>query len=206
MRILLLLALSFWMLPSHAGLLVSNIGQSFTSTAGVKFDEWSGSPFLAADDATLSSITIDLIDATTANGGFFLSLWSDVSGEPALRLLTLNGNVDPNTAGTYSYTGSYALESGATYWVIAGIDADNGSWYHWRWTNSADVDPGSLPGWDIPDRFNSSADQGATWPNGNSGPQRFAVYGAVPLPGTSALFLIGVAGLRLCRGRGRKAA
>jgi hypothetical protein len=202
MRLLLLSVLSLWALSSHAGLLVSNIGQSVGSTSGVRFEEWSGSPFLAADDATLSSITIDLIDATAANGGFFLSLWSDVSGEPGLRLLTLNGNTDPNTAGTYSYTGDYALDSGTTYWVIAGIDADNSSWYHWTWTNSTAEDSGSLTGWDIPDQYNSSPDQGATWPNGFSGPQRFTVNGdvaAVPVPGTAALPLIGVAGLRLYR-------
>lgn len=42
----------------------------------------------------------------------------------------LNGSADPSAAGAYAYTGSYALESGETYWPIAGIDADKGCHYH----------------------------------------------------------------------------
>lgn len=208
MRLIVLL-LSLLGLPSaHAALAVTNVGQSNDFDVPVQYLAWMATAFVAGEDWTLTSIDLLMDNATTGNGGFVLELWSDSANNPGASLLSLTGPANPATQGIHSYTTSgFALSQSATYWVIAGVDQDNGSQYVWPHTSTFAVDPASRPGWSIPgNRVSTSGDQGGTWGSLANGAMKFTINGtplapaAVPAPVTGALLLFGLAAM----GAGRR--
>ena len=194
MRIMLSLFLFAWLPLSQAAIIaVSNTGQTASTIypGNINENTWRGDNFTAGEDWQLSSIDLLLGDRISDGGNFFVQLWSDGIGAPGVPLLTLSGDANPNAAGIYTYTGSYALTLGTSYYVIAGVTTGNGA-YDWTLSGAGPaLDAASRPGWEIPSDGNAvlTATSG-NWDEGGSFPFRFAVYGdvaAAPVPGTALI-------------------
>ena len=183
---------------------------------------WVARAFTAGEAWHLTAIDMLMRNSSGAagNGGFFVQLWSDsgIDDKPGTSLATFAGTDNPLPSGPsdqnpveiFSYTGSYDLVAGTTYWVVAGISGGNPglSQYQWAFTTSGALDTGSRPGWSISTFQADTNNQGASWSSGEPGLfEQFALRGepatAVPEPGTVALLALGLAGL--AAGRRRKA-
>lgn len=207
---------------AQAGILaLSNTGQLETGFSEVGLQttrpgvyEWRTQQFTAAEDWTLTSVDLlmDRSASAVGNGGFFLQLWSDNGADkPGAVLTTFAGTDNPlpalqNVQEAFSYTGTYSLSAGTSYWLVAGLTSQNGSTYEWSFTLSANADAGSRPGWAVSTVGGGSEDNGTTWGVGDQGfSQQYALYGdptGVPVPATPLLMLLGLAGLAW-RGRQR---
>ena len=186
---------------------VSNLDQSSVGSLGAGSDAWVAGVFLMGDNPggyVLNSIQLAMSNASGNPSGFQVMIYICDGGSdlPGHSLATLNGSLNPVTAGIYTYTpdttlilpalggrcivltAGTAVANGAYEWSYAGINSYNpsGGWYMLRggaggaWTSSN----GSIGTWT---------------PNGSAFPQ-FAVD-ASPVPEPGVLSLFGLGGLFL---------
>ena len=182
---------------------LSNFDQSSVGSLAVGSDSWVAGIFETGTNPSgyvLNSIQLAMTDALGSPGGFTVMLYAPASGSPlpGRSLGTLNGSLNPVTAGIYTFTptapitlpveyvynivltAGTAVADGAYEWSYAGISSYNASG---GWSTLA----GALGGaW-------TSTNGSLSW-NGSDGstfPQ-FAVNGsAVPEPGGLSLFVVG---------------
>ena len=64
-----------------------------------------------------------------SGSGFYVQLWTTVSGAPGTKVGDLTGSGNPSRAGSYTYTGSYSLTGGTSYYIKAGVTG--GSYFVW---------------------------------------------------------------------------
>ena len=191
---------------------LSNLDQSSVGSLAVGSDSWVDGIFntgLNPGGYVLDSIELDMANAVGNPGDLQVMIYAPSGGAfPVILLGTLNGSLDPVTAGIYTYTpdapitllpnGPYnivvtagtAVADGAYEWSYAGINSYNPS-------GGGYTLPGGLAGaW-------TSSNGSFPWTrNGGAFPQ-FAVNATeVPEPGVLSLFVLG--GFLLVRHR-RKA-
>jgi len=206
---------------AQAGLALSNTGQpTFGGTeVGLPLTgpfTWVAREFTAGEDWTLTGIDMLMIrnENSIDGGGFFVQLWSDAGNAPGAALASFAGTDRPwpaaeNIPEIFSFTGSYALSAGTSYWLLAGVTSGANSRYPWAFTlDSSPDDAASRPGWSVSTLQGASVDLGATWNvyRTSGVKEQFALSGtagtSVPVPATPLLMLFGLAGLAWRIGKG----
>jgi len=131
----------------------------------------------------------------TANPAVTVRLFSDNAGSPGSSLVTLSGSSSVPTEAKYTYTTSYWLTAGSTYWMVVS-DANavsNSSSFSW-FANLANTVPTAqnLSGWTNAGTDRSS-DGGSTWSDNTPATTSSISINAVPEPSTYAMALAGLA-------------
>ena len=132
---------------------LSNLDQSSVGSLAVGSDSWVAGIFDTGNNAggyVLNSIQLDMANAVGNPSGFEVRIYAASGGAlPVILLGTLNGSLDPVTAGIYTYTpaatitllpnGPYdivitagtAVADGAYEWSYAAMNSYNpsGGWY-----------------------------------------------------------------------------
>lgn len=186
-------------------LYLSNLGQTSTGRSSVGNDSWLGEGFSTGTNAggyLLNSVQLALADASGNPGGFTAMLYTGVGAAapfPGTSLGTLNGSLQPVTAGIYAYSpaSDLALSPNTMYFIVltAGTVVANGA-YEWSFTST--YPPVSSGGWHGSAAFVSSSD-GLNW-HFNSAYAQFGISATdVPEPSTLGLLILG--GLWLVRGK-----
>jgi hypothetical protein len=132
----------------------------------------------------------------TSNPSVTVRLFSDNAGAPGSSLVTLSGPSSVPTESKYTYTTSYSLTAGTTYWMVVS-DANavsNSSAFNW-FANAAFAGPTAQngSGWSYAGA-KQSGNGGATWGSNNAGASFSSIsINAVPEPSTYAMALAGLA-------------
>ena len=179
---------------------LSNLDQSSVGSLAVGSNSWVAAGIYTGTNPggyVLNSIQLAMTDASGNPSGFMAMLYNPLHGGPpsgpGTSLVTLNGSLNPVTAGTYTYaapsnltlpphneyfivlTAETAVANGAYEWSLSGTDSYNPSD---GWSNLGGV-------------WTSSNGSFLSWNSTSSFPQ-FAIYGtAVPEPGVLSLFVLG---------------
>jgi hypothetical protein len=171
------------------------LGQSFTTGGGTS--AW-----------LIHSVTLALADAKgETTGALSVAIYSQVNDGPGALLGTLIGEVNPLTAGNYTYTsGSLQLAANTQYWLVvsAPFTTAEGSGYGWRLKDSAGI-PGHTDfetqnsGWGVfTNNSLAYSFSGSNWDVSTAeglGQHGFSIDAqAIPEPST---FLLGAAGVAL---------
>jgi hypothetical protein len=188
---------------------LSNLGQTSIGTNSVGNDSWLAIGFSTGNNTggyTLDSILLAMADASRNPNNFTLMLYSSMLGHttiiPGSSLETLNGSLNPVTAGTYTYNApsNLTLSSDTTFFIVltAGTAVANGAYE----LNFASAGPYSLynpsGGWMAPpfdnanDNYQSS--NGLNWNFANTGFPQFAIN-ATAVPEPSSEILLGLGGV-----------
>jgi hypothetical protein len=149
----------------------------------------------SANGYMLNSIQLGMTDATGNPSGFMVMLYTatGLSGIfPGSSIGTLNGSLNPVTAGTNTYTpaSSLTLSPSTDYFIVltAGTAVGNGA-YEWSSAGTYSYNPNG--GWQtFANSFHSS--NGSSWNSASSSDLQFAINAtAVPEPSSSFLLLLG---------------
>jgi hypothetical protein len=164
-----------------------------------------------ASGYVLNSIQLAMTDATGSPSGFTLTLYSAIRGGdgelfPGSSLGTLNGSLDPVSAGIYTYTpaSSLTLLRFTTYFIVltAGTTVANGA-YDWSYNNKGNIYFDNSGDWFAPAGVNgidnNQSVNGSSWDSTLFFGQ-YAVT-ATPVPEPSALGLLGLCSLLFIRHR-----
>ena len=133
---------------------LSNLGQSPDGSNAVGSDSWLAALFGTGPNAggySLNSIQLGMANASGNPSGFTVMLYSEVGVTgyfPGSSLGTLDGSLNPTTAGIYTFTPASNLTlSPSTYYFIvltAGTTVANGA-YEWNALNTFSYNPSG--GW-----------------------------------------------------------
>jgi hypothetical protein len=189
----------------------SNLGQTSSGSASVGSDSWLAGSFETgtnADGYLLDSVELALADASGSPSNFTVMVYNlrSIAGvTPGSSLGTLNGSLDPVTAGVYTYSpaSSLTLLPNTMYFIVttAGTAVANGA-YEWSFTSTA-INGGS-GGWvGTANLQSSSTGVFPYWQQLPGEYAQFAIY-ATPIPEPSTLGLLVLGGFLLVRCR-RKA-
>jgi hypothetical protein len=181
---------------------VSNLDQSSAGSHSAGSDSWLAACFSAGTNASgyvLNSIQLAMTDASGNPSGFIVMVYATELGgfAPGSSLVTLNGSLNPVTAGIYTYTpdttltlaprvaysivltSGTAVANGAYEWSYAGINSYNS-------TDGWGALGGNLGG------VCTSANGSWPWIVSVSTFPQFAVNStAVPEPSTLGLLVVG---------------
>jgi hypothetical protein len=186
---------------------LSNLGQASGGSLAVGSDSWLAVGVLTGPNAggyVLDSIQLGMTDASGNPNGFTVMLYSEtdiVAVVPGSNLGTLNGSLNPTTAGIYTYTpaSSLTLSPSTGYFIVltAGTTVANGA-YEWSYVNTSSYNPSDS--WLGRVALGSSNGSVDSWgPLGDYPPGSFSQYAinatAVPEPGVFGL--LGLGGLLL---------
>ncbi len=144
--------------PAPAAVIFDNINAATAAYAAV-FQQWLATSFtVGANNETLSSVDVKIVNPFDPSGNFIVRLYSNSgSNLPDMLLETLSGSSNPSPAGIFSYTGSSPLSANTSYWVVMGVSSSNGGDYFPGIDLSVEV---GTPG---PIGFARSFDQGSSW-------------------------------------------
>lgn len=189
-------------LPSLHAATTSNLSYLDTSWAGdtITSTVYLSSSFTtnaSAGSYTLDSVTINLGDALTETGGFFLRIMSQTSSRPGTLIGTLSGETNPS-GGLYTYTPSatITLNANTTYWLVAGVTGTG----EYRWLSATGSN--QTGDWTIGNNISTSMNTGSSWTNRNFPPYLFSVTAtAIPEPSSSMVITTGATMLFLRRRR-----
>jgi hypothetical protein len=133
---------------------VSNLGQSSTGSLAVGSDSWLAEDFNTGTNAggyTLDSIQLGMADALGNPNAFTVMLYTATEKTgifPGSSLGTLDGSLNPTSAGIYTYTpaSSLTLLPETQYFIVltAGTTVANGA-YEWLYANTSSYNPNG--GW-----------------------------------------------------------
>ena len=121
--------------PSLPAAVIFDSLTGITSTYGVVDlrHTWVQNFDVPAGNHTLSSVVLGMDDndfTPVSGSGFYLQLWTTVSGAPGTKVGDLSGSNNPYRAGSYTYTGSYSLTGGTSYYILAGVTGS--SYFSWK--------------------------------------------------------------------------
>ena len=124
----LALALTATSLP--AAVIFDSLTGPDTTSASLGYYTWSQSFDVPAGNYTLSSVLLGMGDngiffGPVSGSGFYVQLWTTVSGAPGTEVGPLSGSDNPYLAGSYTYTGSYSLTGGTSYYIKAGVTGNS---------------------------------------------------------------------------------
>ena len=180
---------------------LSNLGQTSTGSIAVGSDSWRAESFITGTNAggyTLDSIQLGMIDASGSPSGFTLMVYSSILTTeyfPDSNLETLNGSLNPATAGVYTFTPTTILNllPQTTYFIVltSGTLVADGA-FGW---SLATGNYGASGGWHAPAGF-AGADtyksiDGSSWTRTLVNPQFAISATAVPEPASLGLFALG---------------
>jgi hypothetical protein len=182
---------------------LSNLGQTSDGSNPVGSDSWLAAIFATGNNSSgymLNSVQLGITDASGNPSGFTVMIYaqnySNLGGAfPGSSIGTLNGSLNPVTAGTYTYTDdSDIILSPSTYYflvVTAGTAVANSA-YEWSFANTASYNP--TDNWLGAVTLSSS--NGLSWIRLGSNPDYdFSEYAitatAIPEPSSSLLLLLG---------------
>jgi hypothetical protein len=176
---------------------LSNLGQTSTGSLAVGSNSWLTTLFSTGTNPggyTLNSIQLAMTDASGNPSGFTAMLYTVGIGFgpiPGTSLGTLDGSLNPTTAGIYTFTpaSNLTLSSQTGYFIVltAGTEVANGA-YDWSYAGTNSYNPSV--GWSsLGDVWTSS--DGSHW-NTTGDSAQFAINAtAIPEPGVSGLFGLG---------------
>ena len=175
---------------------LSNLGQPSTGNLAVGSDSWLATLFFTGNNASgyaLNSIQLGITDSSGNPSGFTAMLYeiNPAAAIPGNNLGTLNGSLNPATAGTYTYTptSSLTLSQNTYYFIVltAGTAVANGA-YEWSLAGANSYNPSS--GWNAGAIETSS--NGSSWSGLASEYPQFAINATViPEPSVLRLFSLG---------------
>ena len=180
---------------------LSSLSQTSTGSPSVGNDSWLAATFGTGNNAggySLDSIQLGMADASGTPSGFTVMLYSAISGGatlPGSCLGTLNGSLDPTTAGIYTFTpaASLTLSPHTGYFIVltGGTTVVNGAY---SWSEST-FPPSSSDNWSANNFVLHSSNGTSGWsPTPYLGIAQFAIN-ATPIPEPGVLGLFGFGGL-----------
>ena len=183
----------------QGGVVISNLGETFHTSATVDNNFSEAQSFLAGSTVTLNNVTLSLVTTQFVNSsGFAISLRDDSAGSPAtstLAGLTLIAGAGGSLR--WDAPANTTLTSGLTYWIVATASAPL---VDWKATSS--VNQTGTAGWAIGDSHKERAFGGA-WGIVSDSMFLSVDATAVPEPGSvawvSGVGLLGFAGWRRWR-------
>jgi len=180
---------------------VSSLGLTSTGSASVGSDSWLAMTFFTGTNSagySLDSIQLRMADALGNASGFRVMIYNNGAWpggvNPGTNLCTLNGSLDPVTAGVYTYSpaSSLALSPRTAYFIVltAGTPVANGTY---EWSVTSPGAPSVSDGWGANLALRSSTD-GLNWrfPTPYTFAQ-FAITGT-PVPEPTAIALLALGG------------
>jgi hypothetical protein len=175
-------------------LYVSNVGETPTGSAAVASDSWIAQSIITGTNSggyALDSIQLLMDAASGSSGGFAVSVYSSLGGQPYNNLGSLAGS-DPSDGGLFTYTAAGMELSPSTFYfvvVTAATPVAQGA-YVWSGANTPPYVGNQQ--WTVYDFYESSSD-GSSW-TGHTRQDVFqmAIYAtAAPEPGVLGLFALG---------------
>ncbi len=181
---------------------VSNLGQSSIGSESVGSDSWVAVPFITGANVggyTLNSVQLAMTAASGNPIGFTVMLYrSTFNGPPppfalpGVSLGTLNGSLNPVTAGTYTYTpaSSFTLSPNIEYFIVltARTAVANGAY---DLSAAGPIPYNSSDGWSS-QVWDWTSSNGLFWIQPPSVYSQFAITAtAIPEPSSSFLLLLG---------------
>ena len=177
---------------------LSNLQQSSAGSLAVGSDSWVAADFRTGTNTggyLLDSVQLAMTDASGNPSGFTVMLCSatvGVGNSPGTSLGTLEGSLNPTTAGIYTYTpaSSLTLSPRTIYFIVltAGTTLANGA-NEWGYTSTSSYNPSD--GWWGGLAFGSN--DGSSWYAPGPPfyyPQYAIAATAVPEPGVLSLFVL----------------
>jgi hypothetical protein len=183
---------------------LSNLGQPSDGSNAVGSDSWLAALFFTGTNSSgymLDSLQLAITDASGNPSGFTVMLYSAFIGGggtfPGSSLGTLDGSLNPTTAGIYTFTpaSNLTLSPHTTYFIMltAGTAVVNGA-YEWSVMNTPSYNP--VDKW--LGAITSTSMNGSSWRPLPTYPQldysQYAIN-ATPIPEPNVLGLLGLGGL-----------
>jgi hypothetical protein len=184
---------------------LSNVDQASAGSLSVGSDSWLAALFITGTNSsgyTLDSIQLEMTSASGNPSGFTVMIYSkspsDIGVFPGSSIDTLDGSLNPTTAGIYTYTPALNLTLSAStdYFIVltAGTTVANGA-YDWSFMNTASYNPSG--GW-LGAVTLSSGNGSSLWTRLGANSQydysEFSID-AIPIPEPCVLALSGLGGL-----------
>jgi hypothetical protein len=192
--------------PAQGTLYVSNLGQTPIGSAAIGSDSWIAQRIITGTDASgyiLNSIQLLMDAASGSPGGFNVSIYSSLGGEPHNNLGSLIGS-DPSAGGIFTYNASGitllpSADSSPTFYFVVVTTATPVAQGAYDWSAANSFTEGS-GGWCIDDGYFTSAN-GSSWTLiGRQDVFQLAINAtAVPEPATLSLAGMSLACLSLWR-------
>ncbi len=192
-------------LQAQGTMYLSNLDQPSAGSLAVGSNSWMAGLFVVGQNTggyVLNSVDLAMIDAVGSPGGLQVMIYRSAPGgysPPAIYVGTLNGSLDPVSAGVYTFTPSapITLLPGGGYSIVltSGTAVADGA-YEWSYGAANSYNPAG--GWytllgSVAGAWTYS---GSSWSrNGNAFPQ-FEIE-ATPVPEPGVLSLIALGGLHL---------
>jgi hypothetical protein len=200
-----ILALALALLPpqiarAQGTIYLSNLGQSPVGSLAVGSNSWVAAGFYTGTNPggyVLNSVQLGMTDASGNPSDFTAMLYYPLVGGPpsgpGRSLATLNGSLDPVTAGTYTYAApsNLTLPPSTEYFIVltAGTAVANGA-YEWSLSGTDSYNPSE--GWsNLGGVWTSSNGSFLSWNLTSSFPQFAINASTVPEPSTLGLLALG---------------
>lgn len=171
---------------SHAGQVVSNLGEAGSGSVNFSGNNWLGASFTTDNlEYTLNNVTLSLDSPLANNVTVTLRIFADGSGAPTGSALETFTPLTFSSGGnkTFNSTG-LDLAANSTYWLTVSGTGTIPVWF-------ATASPNQTGNWTIGDNGRGSSDAGATWPTTSPNIGKFSIDASpVPEPTPSALILL----------------
>ena len=197
---------------------LSNLGQASAGSFAIGTNSWVAAGFETGANASgylLNDIQLLMTDASGNPSNFTAMLYRPAAGGssqvalPGISLVTLNGSLNPVTAGIYTYTpaSSFTLSPNYEYYIVltAATAIANGA-YEWGYAGANSYNPSG--GWSSPGQDGNywTSSNGHSW-NSTANFSQFAIDAtAIPEPSASWLLFLGSGVFYVCARHKRRIA
>jgi hypothetical protein len=182
---------------------VSSLDQTTTGNYAAGSNSWLAVLFRTGPNSggyTLDSIELGMANASGSPSGFTVMIYSpslsDLGAFPGSSVDTLDGSLNPTTAGVYTYTSASNLTLSAStdyFIVLTSATAIASGAYEWNITST--FSPSLSGGWGGDNIFANSSN-GSSWGYVLGAYPQFSID-AIPIPEPCVLALSGLGGLLL---------